>query len=67
MKTFTDNHELPRLTELGFKLIDLPDEIKNLLFDFYKLVQPYKQREEVGHESFKKNHVDFFDIAIAPS
>lgn len=73
MKKFKDKTDLPQFTTLGFKVITLPDEIKNLLFDFYQLLKPHKRKEEWYnmHNSIyddnKQSSVDFFDVEIAPA
>jgi hypothetical protein len=72
MKYFKNAADLPRFTKLGFEVIDLPDEIKNLLFDFYELLKPQKRKEEWKniqnsiYDENKQASVDFFDVEIAP-
>jgi hypothetical protein len=38
--------QLPKFTEQGFAVIDLPEDIKRLLFDFYALLKPHAKQEE---------------------
>lgn len=46
MIKFQDRSELPKLTTKGFAVIDLPEDIKHLLFDFYNLLKPHRQPEQ---------------------
>jgi hypothetical protein len=38
--------QLPKFTEKGFAVVDLPEDIKHLLFDFYALLKPHSRQEE---------------------
>jgi len=45
MQKFKDRHGLPRFTDKGFQVVDLPKETQDLIFDFYKLLKPHKSEE----------------------
>jgi len=69
MPNFSTVSDLPKLTPRGFDVVDLPEDIKFLLQEFYHLLIPFTE-EELGLEDYvydntmtKKSYVMNMDRA----
>lgn len=48
INTFSKKEDLPKVSELGFKVVKVPPKAWGLIQDTYKLLQPLKQEENWG-------------------
>lgn len=73
-KVFSGHHDFPKFTEVGFKLIDVPKDVWDLIKDTYKLLKNYKKPEKFENQlnviydkDKKTSPVDILSLAHAKS
>ena len=67
-KTFSRKEDLPKISELGFKVVKIPEQTWRFIQDTYKLLQPLKEEEQWGgiekfvHDTEGKPSADIMNL-----